>query len=88
MGTKLVQVEEDWEKKFTDLENKLTMAENKLKNERRLAKERISQVLHAKRTLHEKLQAASRKNELLNELLDQYQTNIEVKTYSCLLELY
>lgn len=88
MGTKLVQVEEDWEKKFTDLENKLTMAENKLKNERRLAKERISQVLHAKRTLQQKLQAASRKNELLNELLDQYQTNIEVKTYSCLLELY
>lgn len=88
MGTKLVQVEEDWEKKFTDLENKLTMAENKLKNERRLAKERISQVLHAKRTLQQKLQAASRKNELLNELLDQYQTNIEVKTYSCLLKLY
>lgn len=88
MGTKLVQVEEDWEKKFTDLENKLTMAENKLKNERRLAKERISEVLHAKRTLQQKLQAASRKNELLNELLDQYQTNIEVKTYSCLLELY
>lgn len=88
MGTKLVQVEEDWEKKFTDLENKLTMAENKLKNERRLAKERISEVLHAKRTLQQKLQAASRKNELLNELLDQYQTSIEVKTYSCLLELY
>lgn len=88
MGTKLVQVEEDWEKKFTDLENKLTMAENKLKNERRLARERISEVLHTKRTLQQKLQAASRKNELLNELLDQYQTNIEVKTYSCLLELY
>ena len=88
MGTKLIQVEEDWEKKVTDLENKLTMAENKLKNEKRVFKERITEALHAKRTLQQKLHAASKKNELLNQLLDQYQTNTEVKSYPCISKLY
>ena len=79
MGNKLIQVEDELEKTITSLESKLTIAENKLKNERRHYKERFSEALHAKRTLQQQLHATSKKNALLNELLDQCQKKIEVK---------
>ncbi|KAI9495428.1 hypothetical protein BDB00DRAFT_814644 [Zychaea mexicana] len=79
LGSRMIEAEEEWEVKVTDLTDRLKATEDQLKKDRRLANEKLTEAVSAKRTLQQKLESANKKNGLLNDLLDQYQRSSESK---------
>lgn len=78
LGNRMIEAEEEWQAKMTDLQERLRETEEQLKKDRKLANEKLNEALNAKRILQQRLESASLKNGLLNDLLDQYQRSHEV----------
>ncbi|KAI9270383.1 hypothetical protein BDA99DRAFT_557216 [Phascolomyces articulosus] len=79
LGSRMIEAEEEWQTKLTDLEEQLKATTDQLKKDRRLANEKLTEVVNAKRFLQQKLESANKKNGLLNDLLAQYQRSQESK---------
>lgn len=74
----MIELEEEWQARLADLEERLRETEEKLKKERRIANEKIAEATAAKHSLQQKLETANTKNKLLSSLMNQYNRSSEV----------